>query len=124
MASTTAPQLGTAVTARPSVEGIQAKRATRGLVIGTWGDDSYVLVWFPKLGTPAEIGKAVQPLRIADVQHTTTPLSAVAGSWVVNAWRYAKRTKTHRAIGTAAGIELQMAAKAHHEAYKAKHAKA
>ena len=112
----TLPARGTAVMARPWHSGNEAKRAIRGLVVDYLNHGEYVVVWFPKLGTPADKG-ATQGILASKISQVTE-LADCPPSWVVNtAYRYAKRTKTLLHLGTAAGMALEAAAKAHHRAY-------
>lgn len=115
-ATTNLPAPGTAVMARPWANSVEAKRAVRGLVVDHMNNGEYVVVWFPKLGTPADKG-ATQAILASKVGEAVA-LADCPGNWVVNsAYRYAKRTKTLLHLPTAAGLALEAAAKAHHRAY-------
>ncbi|OQO88982.1 hypothetical protein B1813_22785 [Saccharomonospora piscinae] len=106
---------GTAVLVRPSVNGRQLQRATRGLIVDSWGDDDYVCVWFPSLGGLREIGKAVQPIRWKDLG-PCWDLANCPSSWVVKAHRSARRDQAMFTIHVWAAERLQMAARAHRRA--------
>lgn len=106
---------GTAAYTRPWVNGRQIQRPTRCLIVNSWIDDDYACVWFPSLGGLREIGKAVQPIRWKDLALFRN-LTDCPGSWVVKAYRSARRDKALLTIHGAAAAELQMAARAHREA--------
>lgn len=110
-------QFGTAVMVRPSVNGRQVQRATRGLIVDSWIDDNYVCVWFPSLGGVREIGKAVHPIRWADLG-PCQDLADCPASWVVKAHRSARRDRAMHDIHALAAARLQMAARVHRRAQR------